>query len=137
MPGKTLLPPRLTGARSCANLDAQHCRSDRVYVTTDFEVAVVYAALAPPAGNGDIYEVEPLAELEPDPPDVTGTDSYATRGAIVVAVVRRGVSLTDALARMRAFVATLEETPGEVRVRGGADVTVTPLPFLALARHTE
>jgi hypothetical protein len=35
VPGQRLLPPVITGARSCVDHDGQHCRDDRVYLTTD------------------------------------------------------------------------------------------------------
>ena len=106
VPGQELLPPRLTDAASCADYDAEHCRAKRVYMTTDAEEAAVYAALATPRGHGDVYEVEPLDELEPDPPAVPVTGSYATRAATIVRVIRRAVPVEDAAARMRTFLQT-------------------------------
>jgi hypothetical protein len=76
-------------------------------VTTDLEEAAIYAALAPGSGCGDVYEVKPLGELEPDPAGVEGARSYATREATVVAVVRRAVGRQEAAARMRAVLQTL------------------------------
>jgi hypothetical protein len=61
VPGQTLLPPSLTGTRSCAEYDGEQCRADRVYLTSDPADAAVYAALAPGGGRGDVYEVEPVA----------------------------------------------------------------------------
>jgi hypothetical protein len=135
--GDLLLPPIVTGARSCADYDPEHCRPDRVYLTTDREDAAVYAALG---GGGDVYEVEPLSELEPDRPDLdTTTSSYTTRAATVVTIVRRAVPVAEALARMRMAVAVLETAPGATRMgprrrdaTHGDEVT-----FLALARHTK
>lgn len=126
-PGDVLLPPLVTGARSCADHDPEHCRPDRVYLTTDREEAAVYAALR---GGGDVYEVEPLSELEPDPYDVDTTSSYATRAATVVAVVRRAVPVAEALMRMRTALAMLETAPAPKRDLDG-------VTFLALARHTK
>jgi hypothetical protein len=107
VPGQALYPPSLMGARSCADLDAEHCRSDRVYLTTDQADAVVYAALVPLGGRGDVYEVEPLGVLEPDLPGDLCTSSYAAPAATVVAVVRRGVSLDEAAASIAAFMLEL------------------------------
>src|SRR5918992_5969369 len=107
VPGQALYPPSLTGARSCAEFDAEHCRSDRVYLTTDQADAVVYAALAPISGRGDVYEVEPLGDLEPDPPGDLRTSSYSAPAATVVAVVRRGVSLDEAAASIAAVILEL------------------------------
>ncbi len=79
------------------------CRADRVYLTTDPVDASIYAALAPGGRYGDVYEVEPLSELEPEPSGALGAASYTTRAAIVVAVARRAVRLEEAIAQMRAF----------------------------------
>src|SRR5215211_4762729 len=107
VPGQTLLPPSLTGARSCADYDDEHCRADRVYLTSDPADAAVYAALAPGAGGGDVYEVEPVGELEPDPPGEVDTDSYAAAAATVVATVRCAIPLDEAVASMAAFLLRL------------------------------
>jgi rifampin ADP-ribosylating transferase len=115
IPGEKLLPPLLTDASSCADYDGEHCRADRVYVTTDAEEAAMYAALTAPGGRGDVYEVEPIGELELDPAAAPETSSYATPAATVVRVIRRGVPLEEAAARMRAFVLTLERaTPADL-----------------------
>ncbi|HYT52668.1 MAG TPA: NAD(+)--rifampin ADP-ribosyltransferase [Gaiellaceae bacterium] len=106
-PGQALYPPSLTGTRSCADFDTAHCRSDRVYLTTDQADAAVYAALAPLGGRGDVYEVEPLGALEPHPPGGLCTSSYAAPAATVVAVVRRGTSLDEAAASIAAFMLEL------------------------------
>jgi Rifampin ADP-ribosyl transferase len=108
VPGQKLLPPSLTGACSCADHDSEHCRADRVYLTTDAEEAAVYAALATPGGRGDVYEVEPIGELRPDRAAAPMASSYATPAATVARVIRRGVMLEEAAALMRAFLLTLE-----------------------------
>jgi Rifampin ADP-ribosyl transferase len=113
VPGQKLLPPLLADACSCADYDGEHCRTDRVYLTTDAEEAAVYAALTASGGGGDVYEVEPVGALEPDPAAAAGTGSYATPAATVVRVIRRGVPLEEAAARMRALVPRLER--GEAR----------------------
>jgi hypothetical protein len=117
IPGQKLLPPLLTDACSCAEYDGgEHCRADRVYVTTDAEEAAVYAALTAPSGRGDVYEVEPVGELEPDSAAVPGSASYAAAAATVVRVIRRGVPVEEAAARMRAFALTLESAkPADLR----------------------
>ncbi len=107
LPGQKLLPPSLTAAPSCADYDGEHCRSDRVYLTTDLEEATVYAALAPRGGCGDVYEVEPMDEPEPDQSCADGTATFTTRAAIVVAVVRRDVDVEEAAARMRRLLLAL------------------------------
>lgn len=65
--GQYLLPPSITGAPSCALFGADHvCRRDRVYVTTVMEAAFIFAA-GSPCGRGDVYLVEPIGPLVPDP----------------------------------------------------------------------
>jgi len=118
-PGQKLLSPLLTDACSCADYDGEHCRNDRVYVTTDAQEAAVYAALATPGGRGDVYEVEPIGELEPHPAAAPGIGSYATPAATVVRVIRRDVSVEEAAARMRAFLRTLERAePADLQTSG-------------------
>lgn len=113
IPGQKLLPPLVTDACSCADYDGEHCRADRVYVTTDAEEAAVYAVLTAHRGRGDVYEVEPIGELEPDPAAAPGTGSYAAPAATVVRVIRRGIPVEEAAARMRVFLLTLE--PADLR----------------------
>jgi hypothetical protein len=79
-----------------------HCRADRVYVTTNLEEAAIYAALAPAGGRGGVYAVKAVGALEPDPPGVERAWAFATRTATIVAVVRRAVGPSEAMARMRA-----------------------------------
>jgi hypothetical protein len=93
--GGVLLPPCRTGAPSSSEYGAAHVhRRDRVYLTPVLEHARFFALLAPPRGCGDVYEVEPLGELEPDP-DYQGPPegaSVAVPMARVVRVVERRVS---------------------------------------------
>jgi hypothetical protein len=103
VPGQKLLPPARTGARSCSDYDGRHCRPDHVYLTADPTEAAVYAALASSGGDGDVYEVEPVGELEPDPPGDAAASAYAARAAIVVAIVRRAIPLQEAVAAMETF----------------------------------
>jgi len=107
VPGQKLLPPSLSGARSCADLDSRHCRPDRVYLTADPEEAAIYAALAASWGFGDVYQVEPMDEPKPVAWDARGTSFFTTRAATVVAVVRRGVCPEEAASRMRRFLLLL------------------------------
>jgi len=122
--GQKLQPPSITGMRSCSEYDNDHCRPDRVYLTTDVAEAAVYAALAPPGGRGDVYEAEPEGELEPDASGELGT-AYAAPTATVVAVLRRAVSLEEAAVRMIALLLTTEpaqcggDSESAVRYDGG------------------
>lgn len=85
-----ILPPARTGALSLAEY-APVTRRDRVYLTADTLVAHMYALMV---GRGDVYEVEPLGEIEPDP-DYRGsadTPSFQTPMARIVRVVARNVT---------------------------------------------
>ncbi len=64
--GQLVLPPRKTGAASTASFGAAAvCDRDAVYVTTDFEAAMMFAC-AHPSGRGKLYEVEPIGDLADD-----------------------------------------------------------------------
>lgn len=57
-------PPAKTGAKSYgAIIDPTVCRRDRVYITTSYVCAVMYAASH---GDGTVYLVDPEGELEMD-----------------------------------------------------------------------
>lgn len=63
--GAFLLPPNITQVRSLSEFGAAAVhRRDRVYVTTAFEAALLYAASVQ---NGVVYQVEPLGQIEADP----------------------------------------------------------------------
>lgn len=63
--GECLLPPSVTGAKSLAGYGGEGvCRQDRVYVTTDESVAVLFAA---GALDPCVYTCEPCGEVAPDP----------------------------------------------------------------------
>jgi Rifampin ADP-ribosyl transferase len=66
--GDLLLSPARTGAPSLASFGGEGVTSrDRVYVIDDLEQARLFALLAPPRGNGSLYEVEPIGKRERDP----------------------------------------------------------------------
>ncbi|WP_219653599.1 MULTISPECIES: NAD(+)--rifampin ADP-ribosyltransferase [unclassified Pseudomonas] len=80
--GQFILPPSITGARSAAECGAAEvCRRDRVYITTSFEAACLYAGLYPDKRGGHVYVVTPLTELEPDPDYEAEGMSYAVERA--------------------------------------------------------
>lgn len=90
-----ILPPERTGAATTADYGAAHvCRRDRVYLLTDPELAIVYAAGAISQRPGWVYEVEPVGDVEPDA-DWLGPEgaSVCARRARIRRVHRR---LTDA-----------------------------------------
>ena len=98
-----IVPPSITGVRSCASFGAASvCRRDRVYVTTSIEAAIGFASLVPPDGRGAVYEVKPEG-LAPDP-DCTlpGLSFEATRAAIVRVIPVAGKVLRKARKIMEA-----------------------------------
>jgi Rifampin ADP-ribosyl transferase len=92
--GDVLLPPERTGAPTTADFGAAGvCRPDRVYLTTDLEAARLFAIMAPPKGNGSVYEVEPIGDLEVDPDYLAEDESaYAVPMARILRVVERRVT---------------------------------------------
>lgn len=92
--GDLLLPPAETGERSQADLGNGKCRRDRVYLTTVPVVASMMAAawrIDTADVSGDVYEVEPLGEVEPDP-DYSGPagESVQVPRALVIRLVKMG-----------------------------------------------
>jgi hypothetical protein len=65
--GTQILPPSRTNAKNTlyGAGTAVVARRDRVYVTTDFGAALLYAVGHP--SNGHVYKVEPVGPLTPDP----------------------------------------------------------------------
>lgn len=63
--GAFLLPPAVTKADTLANHGAEGvCRRDRVYLTTNYAAALLYAA---GHKRGVVYEVEPIGDMTLDP----------------------------------------------------------------------
>lgn len=98
--GDLILPERETGVERAGPRFGGRSRADRVYVTPDVDAARVFAFLR---GEGDVYEVEPLGPLEPDPdaqrrPGV----SYQTTRARIVAVVTRRQKMEGGLTPIEA-----------------------------------
>lgn len=103
--GRHIEPPVTTGVKSLSDLEtapddlrervaAVH-RKDRVYLTTDLDVARMFAGLAPYGcchRGGDVYEVAPVGAVEHDPDWMAepGQSVAAARGRIT-AVIARGV----------------------------------------------
>lgn len=80
---RTILPSSQTGVRSHAAEISKICRRDRVYVTTDFSAALLYAACH---DRGVVYEVMPDGVLEPDPDCSEPGLSWECRAAAVTRV---------------------------------------------------
>lgn len=106
-----ILPPARTGARSLAEYGgAGVTRRDRVYLTADSDVAHMFALMA---GRGDVYEVEPIGDLERDP-DYLGsadTPSFEAPMARIVLVLARNVTRWQGLTA--AEVAVLLTSDGD------------------------
>ncbi|WP_434029045.1 NAD(+)--rifampin ADP-ribosyltransferase [[Pseudomonas] boreopolis] len=84
--GAFLLPPSTTGAPSLSQYGAAGVhRTDRVYITTSFEAALLYAAAN---RKGLVYEVEPLGELEHDPDCTVPGLSFQCERARVLRVIK-------------------------------------------------
>lgn len=87
-PGQLILPPSKTGAASTAQFGAADiCRTDRVYVTTNFAAAYTFACLHW-SGRGKVYEVAPIGPLEQDPDATYDGYSFQCEAARVVRVRR-------------------------------------------------
>jgi hypothetical protein len=66
-PGMFILPPTITKAASCSDYGAAEVhRRDRVYLCTKPEGALIYAVMHP-SGRGEVYQAEPIGEVEADP----------------------------------------------------------------------
>lgn len=94
--GALLLPPNITGARTTADYGAGAvCRRDRVYVTTDINGALMFAA---GQRRGVVYQVEPIGALEPDPDCTQAGLSFQCERARVLRIIKPGPAV---LARAR------------------------------------
>ena len=84
--GERVLPPSQTGAKNTLNQfgTGRVARKDRVYVTTDFAAAMMYAVGHP--SRGHVYEVAPVGRLRDDPDCSVPGLSFECESAIVVAV---------------------------------------------------
>lgn len=86
--GQLVLPPSKTGAASTASFGAgQVCNRLAVYVTTDFEAAMMFAC-AHPSGRGKVYQVEPVGGLSDDCDAVKSGYSFECKAARVTRVFK-------------------------------------------------
>lgn len=102
--GDLVLPPSESASAWClADVDDEDLRRrmaevhsrDRVYMSTNLNDAVLWAGCYPQGTRrrgGDVYRVEPVGEVEPDP-DYQGDDgaSVCAPRARVVGIVKTGV----------------------------------------------
>lgn len=85
-PGAFLLPPCVTNAPSLSDYGADEVhRKDRVYVTTNKTVALLFAA---GVIGGVIYECDPVGDLEPDPDCSMPDISWQCDKAVVIRVIK-------------------------------------------------
>lgn len=83
---KAILPPSETGAESVAGgIDPKVCRADRVYVTTSYAAALMYAACFP---KGTVYEVAPVGDIEYDLDCLLPGLSYQCPKASIIREIR-------------------------------------------------
>lgn len=88
-PGDMIRPPSETGAATQADYGNPVCDRGRVYLTTDLRVAALMAGTYRMRGEqrGDVYEVEPVGDLEPDP-DYHGDDERLSVSAERAQILR-------------------------------------------------
>jgi hypothetical protein len=55
----------MVGEASAAHIKRTY-RKDRVFITQDFRLGLFFAALHP-SGEGTVYQIEPIGEIESDP----------------------------------------------------------------------
>jgi len=87
--GDQVRPAIETGVRSASDYGAEGVhRRDRVYLTTNPDAALIFAALSP-CRCGTVYEVEPIGVLEHDPDCSELGLSYQCERAIVKSIYRK------------------------------------------------
>jgi len=90
-PGDLILPPSVTRTRHTLSAyegketSRAGYQPTRVYLTSEYATAEVFAAMYP--NGGWVYRVEPEGQLEQDPDVVEGGESWVCERARIVAVV--------------------------------------------------
>ena len=85
--GDYILPPARTGAPATSDYakriaGGEVMRADRVYITTDPDAALMFAAMHP--SGGTVYRVDPVGELVHDPDcDTPGLSFECERARIL------------------------------------------------------
>lgn len=124
--GGYILPPSVTGTRFTlsAYVGEEASRAGyqptRVYLSSEREVAEVFAAMHPECGW--VYRVVPEGQLEQDPDDTTRGTSWACERARIVEVVQ--LDILTAIAILDATLngeepRNLRESTQDVRTAGG------------------
>lgn len=89
--GSRILPPRETGCKDSTAAIAREqgwpvvAREDRVYITTEYMAAVMYAVARK---NPTVYRVAPIGELDHDPDCSERGLSFECPAATVVEIIR-------------------------------------------------
>ena len=82
--GESILPASETGVKSASDYGAEHVhRRDRIYLTTNPTAAKLFAALHP-SGKGEVYRVDPVGAVDPDPDCSEDGLSYQCERAVIV-----------------------------------------------------
>ena len=91
---KVILPSEQPGAPTLADYGVgAACRRDRVYVTTSYQAAAMYAAMVP---QGVVYRVLPKGELEKDADFLDTGDGTVQSYCCPWALVVRSYRLSEA-----------------------------------------
>lgn len=86
--GQSILPAKVTGARSTAAYGAEGvCDPSKVYVTPDARAAAMFASMHP-SGDGRVYKVETVGEVTYDPDCSERGLSYVCEAAVIVGQVK-------------------------------------------------
>jgi rifampin ADP-ribosylating transferase len=103
-PKALLLPPTLTHTKSTTDYVGKCVhRPDRVYVTTQYSAALLYAAAF---NRGVIYEVEPVGDVEPDPDCTLDGLSFQCERARIVKVHKVSDKLLNSAREVLGMVRT-------------------------------
>lgn len=119
--GDRILPPSRTGVLAAADFAADHgietghVRRDRVYLTTEIGEASVFAAMHP-SNRGEVYVVEPLPPVEPDP-DYLGPGRASWMAAEALVIRRLGGLDLAERERIRATLRAIADPAAHQRGR--------------------
>jgi hypothetical protein len=123
-PGGRILPPDQTGALTVADLAGTPAdmqaqiervhRRDRVYLTTNYDAARLWAGLHPDGDQrrgGSVYRVQPEGAVELDPDHLPGDgEGICCPSALILAVAEVGV-LRAPYVEALPYLADQEGTP--------------------------
>lgn len=111
--GEMILPPSITrvkcGLDFISEEEGNPARRDKVYITTSYECAMMYAATKGGKHRPGLYEVTPIGLVELDP-DYTGDDNISFR-CDSAQITKKLVMSREDLIAIRDII--LDETPLE------------------------